>query len=130
MTPFVWTVRVRTETPRTTTVFARNNAFTIGDAISFRPTDTVPTALELMLGALCADLISTFRSLASRRRIHLDALEFSANCSLNNALIHVGVHGETGHPGVERIDGVLYVSADASQDELESLWTEALHRSP
>lgn len=130
MTPFVWTVRVRTDAPGTTTVFARNNAFCIGDAISFRPTDSTPTALEMMLGALCADITATFRSLAQRRRITLDALEFSANCTLNNPLVHVGVQGESGHPGIERIEGTLYVSANASQLELDSLWDDALNRSP
>jgi hypothetical protein len=84
----------------------------------------------MMLGAFCADLIATFRTLAARRRITLDAIEFSANCSLNNPLMHIGVHGETGHPGIERIEGAFYVSADSPPDELETLWMETLLRSP
>lgn len=130
VTPFVWTVRVRTDASGTATVFARNNAFSVGDAISFRTTDIAPSALELMLGAFCADLTATFRSLANRSRITLDALEFSANCTLNNPLMHIGVRGETGHPGIERIEGTLYLSADASPGDLEALWAETLKRSP
>ena len=59
MTEFVWTVRVRADAQRAVTVYARNNAFPVGDALSFRPTDDLPTALKLMLGAFCADLTAT-----------------------------------------------------------------------
>ena len=83
-----------------------------------------------MLGAFAADLTATFRSLARKQRIVLDALEFSATCTLNNPLIHVGVIGEEGHPGIETIDGTLYVSADAEAQDLDALWREALIRSP
>ena len=130
MTAFTWTVRVRTEARRTVTVHARNHAFPVGDPLSFRPTDDHPSAIELMLGAFAADLTQTFRALARKQRIPLDALEFSASCTLNNPLIHVGVVGEEGHPGVERIEGTLYVSADAEEETLIALWHETLRRSP
>lgn len=127
---FVWTVRVRTEAQRTVTVHTRNHVFSVGDPLSFRPTDDHPSAIELMLGAFAADLTGTFRSLIGARRIPLDALEFSATCTLNNPLVHVGVIGEEGHPGIERIEGTLYVSADADDDTLAELWQESLVRSP
>jgi len=127
---FTWTVRVRTADSRTVTVHARNHAFSIGDPLSFRPTDDHPSAIELLLGAFAADLTQTFRALARRQRVTLDAIEFSATCALNNPLIHVGVIGEEGHPGLERIDGTLYVSADAEEETLTALWAETLARSP
>jgi|SRR5579871_67167 len=130
MNTFVWTVRVRTDAPRTVTVHARNHAFSVGEPLSFRPTDDHPSAIELMLGAFAADLTQTFRALARKQRIPLDALEFSATCTLNNPLIHVGVIGETGHPGLERIEGTLYVSANADEETLTALWRETLERSP
>jgi hypothetical protein len=83
-----------------------------------------------MLGAFAADLTQTFRALARKQRVPLDALEFSATCTLNNPLIHVGVLGETGHPGLECIEGTLYVSADADEETLTALWRETLERSP
>ncbi len=130
MNTFVWTVRVRTEAPRTVVVHARNHAFSIGEPLSFRPTDDHPSALEMMLGAFAADLTATFRSLASKQRLPLDALEFSASCTLNNPLIYVGVQGEEGHPGLQRIEGTLYVSSDAEEADLMALWKTTLERSP
>lgn len=129
MTAFTWTVRVRAADPRTVTVHARNHAFPIGDPLSFRPTDEHPSAIELLLGAFAADLTQTFRTLARKQRLVLDALEFSATCTLHNPLVHVGVIGEEGDPGLERIDGTLYVSADA-EEALTALWEETLRRSP
>jgi hypothetical protein len=130
VTPFVWTVRVRTDAQRAITIHARNHAFSVGDPLSFRPVDDLPSSLEMMLGALAADLTGTFRALARSQRLHLDALEFAATCRLNNPLIHVGVIGEEGHPGIEQIEGTLYVAADAEEDTLHSLWEETQRRSP
>ncbi|HZO91295.1 MAG TPA: OsmC family protein [Chthonomonadaceae bacterium] len=130
MNPFLWTVRVRAEAARTVTVHARNHAFPIGDPLSFRPTDEHPSALEMMLGALAADLTATFRTLAHKQRLPLDALEFSASCCLHNPLVALDVVGEEGHPGIARIEGTLYVSADAEAEALEALWQETLRRSP
>lgn len=130
MNEFTWTVRVRTEASRTVTVHARNHVFPVGAPLSFRPTDDHPSAIELALGAFAADLTATFRAQAALKRIPLDALEFSASCHLNNPLIHVGVIGAEGHPGIERIDGTLYVAADADELALAELWRETLLRSP
>jgi hypothetical protein len=84
----------------------------------------------MMLGAFAADLTQTFRALARKQRVAIDAIEFYATCSLNNPLVHVGVIGEEGHPGLERIDGTLYVSTDADEETLTALWHETLQRSP
>lgn len=130
MNNFLWTVRVRADASQTLSVHARNHAFPVGEPLSFRPADACPSALELMLGAFAADLTATFRSLASQKRLPLDALEFAATCTLNNPLIHVGVIGETGHPGIERIEGTLYVSSDADETALNLLWDTTLIRSP
>jgi len=130
VTGFAWTVRVRTEAKRTVTVHARNHVFSIGNPLSFSVTDDQPCALELMLGAFAADLTATFRFLASSQHIQLDAVEFSASCTLNNPLMYVGVIGESGHPGIDRIEGTLYVAADADEDALADLWVETLRRSP
>ena len=130
MNDFVWTVRVRAEKDQSVSVHARNLAFRVGDPVSFRPTDAHPSALELLLGALAADLIGTFRSVARRRRIHLDSVEMSANGTLHDPLAHIGVVGEDGDPSVKSIHGALYVSADADSDSLQDIWLETLRRSP
>lgn len=130
MSEFVWTVRVRADKDDAVSVHARNLAFRIGDAVSFRPTDNHPSALEVLLGALAADLIGTFRSAARRRRIQLDSVEMSANCTLHDPLAHIGVVGEEGDPSLKAIYGALYVSSDADSGTLEEVWREAICRSP
>jgi len=49
---------------------------------------------------------------------------------LENPLLFLGVVGETGSPGVAQISGVLYVSADADETILHTIWQSTLARSP
>lgn len=127
---FIWTVRVRADDDQTVTVHSRNLAFRIGDPVSFRPTDSHPSALEILLGALAADLIGTFRSVARRRRIIVDSVEISANATLNNPLAHIGVVGEEGEPSLKEVQGVLYVSSMSESEILHDVWSETLRRAP
>jgi uncharacterized OsmC-like protein len=127
---FIWTVRVRADSDRTVSVHARNLSFHCGDPVSFRPTDTDPSALELLLGGFAADVVGTFRAVARRRRILLDFVEMSANCTLHDPLAHIGVIGEEGDPSLKEIRGALYVSSDADNETLNDAWQEALRRSP
>ena len=83
-----------------------------------------------MLGALGGDLVRGFEVQAARKRVAVDALELRLSGRLNNPLTHLGVVGETGHPGLESIEGTLYVSADADAGVLEEMWQETLTRSP
>jgi hypothetical protein len=86
--------------------------------------------LEAAVGALAADLSTTFLGLAKRRRVTLDALEMVLNTELDNPLVVLGVVGEEGHPGIACIRGTFYVSADAEPDDLFRIWEETLRRSP
>jgi uncharacterized OsmC-like protein len=127
---FVWTARVRADEEQTVTVHARNLAFRIGEPLSFRPSDSHASALEHLIAALAADLIGTFRSAARRRRIPLDNIEMSINATLHDPLGYVGVVGEQGDPSLKAVDGVLYVSSDASPEALQAVWADTLSRSP
>ena len=130
MNEFVWTARVRADEEQTVTVHARNLTFRIGAPLSFRPSDTYPSALEHLLAALAADLIGTFRSVARRRRIALDDLEIAVNGTLHDPLAHVGIVGEDGDPSLKAVTGVLFVSSDASPETLHAVWADTLQRSP
>jgi hypothetical protein len=124
-------VRVRTESRKAASVLARNHSFRVGPALSFEPLDELPSALEHLLGALSADLLTTFLTVARQCRVAVDATELVLTCRLENPLVHLGVIGEEGTPAIESIDGVFYVSADApSDDELVQAWRQTLSRSP
>ncbi len=130
MNEFIWTVRVRADKDQTVSVHARNVAFRIGDPVSFRPADNHPCSLEVLMGALAADLIGTLQTTARRSRIFLDSIEMSVNLTLNDALAHVGVVGEDGDPSVKAIHGALYISSDEDPDALQTMWEDSLRRSP
>ena len=130
MTDYTWTVRVERVGEQEAKVFSRNHVFVVGEQASFRETDPHPSALEYLLGALGGDLLRGFQIQAARQRVDVDALEVMLSGRLNNPLTHLGVVGETGHPGLESIQGTFYVSADADRSALEEMWRTALERSP
>ena len=58
------------------------------------------------------------------------AVEIALTGRLDNILVHLGVIGEQGHPGLRAIDGTVYVSADSDPQTIESAWQRTLARSP
>jgi hypothetical protein len=128
--PYTWSVRVRGAGDQTASVYARNHAFRVGAPASFRPRDAHPSAVELLLGALGADLTNGFQAQAARAGITVDALELALSGHLGNALVYLGVVGETGSPAISHIRGTLYVSADADDALVQAAWRTTLARSP
>jgi hypothetical protein len=126
----VWSVRVRTAGSDALTVVGAAGSFAAGAPLAFQPIAGPPTALELFLGALGADIAGGFRAAAARRRLPLEELELVVRGELDNPLLHLGVVGETGHPGLRALEVTLYVSSDADPAALEAAWAEALARSP
>jgi hypothetical protein len=127
---YTWTARVNWIAGQEAKAFARNHAFTVGQPVSFDTADSHLSAVEYLLGALGGDLVNGFQAQARRSRVTIDAIEMRLSGRLNNVLTHLGVIGETGHPGFEAIDGTLYVSAEADEPSLLTLWHTTLERSP
>lgn len=127
---YTWTARVRWLGDAQSKVYARNNAFTVGQPASFKDKDPYPSAVEYLLGALGADLTNGFQKHASRTGVQVDAMELSLNVRLENALSYVGVIGETGEPVFREITGTLFVSADADKEVLIDIWGATLKHSP
>ena len=111
-------------------VYARSHAFTVGEQANFGGTDTHASAVEYLLGALGGDLVRGVQAQATRSRIRIDAMELSLSGRLNNALTHLGVIGEEGHPGFESIEGTLYMNSSADEEVIQRIWNTALQRSP
>jgi hypothetical protein len=125
-----WAVRARRAGPEETRVYVRNHAFAVGVQASLRDSDSHPSAVEYLLGAIAGDLLRGFEVEALRREITVHAAEMSLEGRLRNVLVHLGVIGETGDPGLASITGTFYVSADADDELLGAIWRAALARSP
>jgi hypothetical protein len=125
-----WPVRVRRTPEGETRVYARDRSFDIGSQASLRPSDPEPSALEYALGALGGDLICGFEREARARAIAIHAAELSLSGRLDNVLVHLGVVGEEGHPGIRAIDGKLYVETEVAEAKVDAAWRAALARSP
>src|SRR5262249_2041117 len=121
---FDWSVRVRSIAPSEARAYARNNTFTIGQQASMKESDPHPSATEMLLGALAADLIEGLRVAASRKSVTIDAMEATATGRLDNVLVHLDVIGEEGHPGFKTIDLTLYATTDADDAIMDALWKE------
>ncbi len=122
--------RVKSEDGKRSTVFARKHQFHLGKAITFDREDPEVSAMEAVVGAVAADVISTFRMIARQRRIALDEVEAVAQGELNNALTYLGVVGESGDPSLKSLSIKVYASTGAPDAEVRSAWAAALERSP
>jgi hypothetical protein len=123
-------VRVQRSAAGTMRGYARAQSFDIGSQASLRESDPQPSAIEYALGALGGDLLCGFERAAETAGVRLHAAEIALAGRLDNILVHLGVIGEQGHPGITAIEGKAYVSADGDQDVIESAWRTTLARSP
>ena len=130
MTGFEWELRVRSTGRGRATAYTRNHRFEVGLPLQFDSEYGDVTALEYVLGAIGADLVCGMSELARRRRVEVDSVEALVSGELNNPLTHLGVVGEEGHPGVERVRVKVYVTSPESEEEIDGIWSEMLEKSP
>jgi uncharacterized OsmC-like protein/TusA-related sulfurtransferase len=126
---FSWSARVRWSEGMQAKVFIRNHSFNVGQPASFDTQDPAPSAIEYLLAAVGGCLTVGFQWRASRRGITVRNLEVSLQAKADNILVFLGLE-EHGHPGMQTIDGRLYVDADGDDAVLQELWQETLTRSP
>ena len=127
---FVWSVRVGSTGEGAATVFVRKRQYNVGMPIQFDPEYTEVTALEYVLGALGGDLVNGLKRIARQRRVAIDNVEAVIRGALNNPLTHLGVIGESGHPGIEVIEITVYVSSLTDDETVQKVWEETLDKSP
>ena len=125
-----WSVRVGASSKDRGTVYARSHQVEVGPRVPIDEKAAAISALELVLGALGADLATGILAAAARRRVEIERAEAVVTGWLQNPLAHLGVIGETGHPGLEAVSVVLYISSLAPPEDVEGAWKEALERSP
>jgi uncharacterized OsmC-like protein/TusA-related sulfurtransferase len=126
---FVWSARVRWTEGMQARAFIRNHSFNVGQPASFDTQDIAPSAVEYVLAAIGGCLVVGFQWRASQRGIAVRNLEVSLQARADNILVFLGLE-EQGHPGMQQIDGRLYVDADSDEEVLQELWQETVRRSP
>ena len=124
-----WRTRVRWKQGLQASVYARNHTWTVGQPASFDTEDAAASAVEHLLGALAACLAVGFQWRCSRARIEVHDLELTLSARADDILVFLGLT-ESGHPGLQAVEGKAYVDADAAPEVLESIWAETLRRSP
>ena len=90
----------------------------------------LPSALELLVSALVADLLAGLGRESLRAGVKIHDAEIAVSAFLDNPLVALGVVGETGTAAVAAVRGSLYVSSDAAPETLARLWSLALERAP
>src|SRR5438876_5427118 len=124
MQHYTWTLRVSTAGKDRATVFARQHQFTVGAPVQFDPAYDAITALEYVLGAIGADVVHGLQALARKRWVEVDHVEAVVEGELNNPLTYLGVVGESGHPGLERVSVKVYVASIAAEERSEEHTSE------
>jgi len=127
---FRWDLRVASNQRDRASVFARRHSFEVGAPLGFDAAYERITALEYALGALGADLVNGLQEVARRKRVALDHVEALVQGKLHNALTYLGVVGEQGSPGLERVTIKVYISTLEPEENVRGVWEEMLSRSP
>jgi hypothetical protein len=125
-----WTLHVSAMEGGQATVFARQHQFRVGAPVHFDRAYEAVSALEYVLGAIGADLVNGLQILARKRRVVIEQLEAVVMGELNNPLTHLGVIGEAGHPGLEKVHIRVYLASPQEEATIQRLWQEMLATSP
>jgi len=127
---FTWQVSVVALAGRASRAYARDHALELGRAASFHDTDPHPSAIELLLAALAADLIDGWREASRRAGLPPHDAELRLSTRLDEPLRHLGAVGATGSPAIAAVSGTLYIGSGAEPTTVECAWRETLERSP
>tara|TARA_R110002072_G_scaffold46591_10_gene129265 strand:- start:310139 stop:310912 length:774 start_codon:yes stop_codon:yes gene_type:complete len=125
---FEWRLRARSSAPLATTVYCRNFKWQLGQPASFEERDQHPSAVEALLGALSADLVTGFAVACSRAACEVDDLELTVRGRLHDATAPMGL--SDGDPSLAMIDIKMFASTFVDEDRMQELWATTLRRSP
>jgi hypothetical protein len=125
-----WTLRISATAPDQAAVFTRQHRFRVGAPVHFDRAYGAVSALEYVLGAIGADVVNSLQILARKRRLAIDQIEAVVEGELNNPLTYLGVVGETGHPGLEKVRLKVFLASPEAEGAVRRLWQEMLSTSP
>jgi len=108
----------------------RNLTFDAAQQLGLDPGASHPAALDLLVGALAADLLTGLIREAARAGVPMHETELRLEARLGNPLVALGVVGEAGSPALASVHGTLFVSGDTDEARLRTLWDQACARAP
>ena len=103
----------------------RNLAFDAEKQVGLDPGATHPAALDLLVGALAADLLGGLLRAATRAGVSVHDAELRLEARLDNPLVALGVVGESGSPALASVHGTLFAGCDADEARMRELWDHA-----
>ena len=125
-----WTLRVTAVRPSGSVIHARKHSFAAGAPLSFDAEYGAVSALELLLGAVGADLVGGIQTVAHRRRVEIDDIEAVVHGTLHNPMVYLRVVGEVGDAGIRAIEARVYISSLDDDARVRAVWQEVLETSP
>lgn len=124
-----WTSRVRWLGGFKARATTRNHQFVVDEPASVAADDEAPTAVEYVLGAFGACLVTGFVLNATQRGVEVWNLEVTLEGQTDNPLTFFGIEDE-GHSGYREVTAKLFVQADADAETLEEIWRRTVETSP
>jgi TusA-related sulfurtransferase len=125
---YEWRLRARSSGHLRTTVYCRNFQWHLGQPASFEAKDEHPSAVEALLGAVAADLVTGFVTACGQAQLAVDDVELTARGRLHDVLAHLGL--ADGDPAFAAIEVKLFASTFADPERVRAVWQETVRRSP
>jgi uncharacterized OsmC-like protein len=127
---YTWTLRVTSAGGRAARVTIRRHQFIVTRPLTFDVEHEGLSALEYVLGALGAELVTGLREVARRRRLDLENLEVVVTGELKNPLAYLEVVGEEGDAGMSRVQLKLYIRSRESEETIRALLGDVVELLP
>lgn len=125
---YQWQARIRWREGMQAEAFVRNHSFRVGQPASFDTEDPAPGAIEYLLASLGGAIAVALQWRLSQQRIEVFNLEVSLRAGCRNILAFLGL--EDGDPGLQGVEGRVFLDADAAPEALEACFAETLRRCP
>jgi uncharacterized OsmC-like protein len=125
---YAWRLRTRATGHQKATVYCRNFSWVLGQPASFEEKDAHPCAVEALLGALGASLVTAYATACARRGLTVDDIELTVSGTLHNILAHLGL--EEGDPSFAEIEVKCYASTMDEEADARAVFDDVVARSP
>jgi uncharacterized OsmC-like protein len=124
-----WRARIKWEGGFRCTAYIRRHVVKADEPADLSGVDIAPNAVEYLLAALGFCVAVGFVYNCTRRGLKIESLEVSVGGELDNILrfLRLSEEGSAGYKGIELR---LYVRSPASEEELSSVFREAIETSP
>jgi hypothetical protein len=86
--------------------------------------------VEQFIAAISADVLGGFARMAKQMRLRIDQLEATVDAQVADALVYLGVVGESGSPRLASLRLKAWIDSGETAERISTAWEEALRRAP